>query len=157
VREGARPAGAADIPRLAELCRSGLAELTAGRGGALLAERQRRAEPLEEALAADLAHPRRHGWVGTLDDEVVGYAAGRTETLPGGSELGVVEALFVEPDARGVGVGEVLMDAMLAWFTDRGCIGVDCQALPGDRLTKNFLESGGFKARLIVMHRSLGP
>ena len=33
--------------------------------------------------------------------------------------------------------------------------GVDATALPGDRLTKNFFESNGFTARLLIMHRRL--
>jgi GNAT superfamily N-acetyltransferase len=110
---------------------------------------------VEQTLARTLDDPGWTVWVGTVDDQIVGYATGRTETLPGGTDLGVVEELFVEPGARGVGVGEALMGALLAWFVDRGCAGVDTVALPGDRLTKNFFESNGFKARLLVMHRAL--
>jgi GNAT superfamily N-acetyltransferase len=110
---------------------------------------------VEQTLARTLEDRDREAWVGTVDDQIVGYATGRTETLAGGTELGVVEELFVEPGARGVGVGEALMGALLAWFVDRGCVGVDTVALPGDRLSKNFFESSGFKARLIVMHRAL--
>ena len=52
--------------------------------------------------------PDRAMWVGTIDDFVVGYAAGRIEQLPDGERLGVIEDLFVEPEARSVGVGEAL-------------------------------------------------
>jgi GNAT superfamily N-acetyltransferase len=155
MREGARRADRDDLPRLAELYRTALAQLSAGRGGPLLAEHHGRLEPVEQALAQTLEDRDRMAWVGTVDDQIVGYATGRTETLAGGTELGVVEELFVEPGARGVGVGEALMGALLAWFVDRGCAGVDTVALPGDRLSKNFFESSGFKARLIVMHRTL--
>ena len=157
MREGARRAHLDDLPRLAELCRVGLAQLTARRGGTLLAEQHGRPEPVEPQLARMLEDPDRSAWVGTIDGAIVGYAAGRTETLTGGTNLGVVEALFVEPGARGVGVGEALMDALLDWFDGRGCAGVDTVALPGDRLSKNFFESTGFKARLIVMHRECRP
>jgi len=153
--EGARRANRADLPRLAELRRDALAQLSAGRGGSLLAEQHGRPEPVEQTLARMLDDPDRAVWVGTLDDQTVGYATGRTATLSGGTDLGVVEELFVEPDARGVGVGESLISALVAWFVDQGCAGVDTVALPGDRLTKNFFESSGFKARLIVMHREL--
>jgi GNAT superfamily N-acetyltransferase len=155
MREGARRADRDDLPRLAELCRTALSQISEGRGGALLVEHHGRSEPLEEALARTLEDRDRTAWVGTIDDQIVGYAIGRTETLAGGTELGAVEELFVEPRGRGVGVGEALMAALLAWFADRGCAGVDTVALPGDRLSKNFFESGGFKARLIVMHRAL--
>ncbi len=155
MHEGARRADRDDLPRLAELYRTALAQLSAGRGGALLAERHGRPEPVDQALARAVEDRDRAAWVGTVDDQTVGYAIGRTETLAGGTELGVVEDLFVEQGARSVGVGEALMGALLAWFVDRGCAGVDTVALPGDRLSKNFFESSGFKARLIVMHRAL--
>ncbi|HEY1635717.1 MAG TPA: GNAT family N-acetyltransferase [Acidimicrobiales bacterium] len=155
MREAARRADRDDLPRLAELSRSALAQLSAARGGALLVEHHGRPEPVEQALARTLDDRDGAAWVGTVDDQIVGYATARTETLPGGTELGVVEDLFVEPGARGVGVGEALMGALMAWFVDRGCAGVDTVALPGDRLSKNFFESSGFKARLIVMHRAL--
>jgi hypothetical protein len=52
-------------------------------------------------------------------------------------------------------VGRALLDALVAWFETTGCRGVDINALPGDRATKNVLEASGFKARLITMHRTL--
>jgi hypothetical protein len=47
------------------------------------------------------------------------------------------------------------MGELLAWFSARGCLGVDSTALPGARETKNFFEESGFTARLLVMHRRL--
>jgi GNAT superfamily N-acetyltransferase len=155
MKEGARRADQDDLPRLTELSQAALAQLTAGRGGALLAEHQGRSEPVGQALGRALRDAARSAWVGTIDDDIVGYAMARTERLPGGNTLGVVEALFVESGARDVGVGEALMDALMGWFVERGCTGVDTVALPGDRQSKNFFESSGFKARLIVMHREL--
>jgi GNAT superfamily N-acetyltransferase len=155
MKEGARRADREDLPRLTELCRAALAQLTAGRGGALLVEHQCRSEPVERTLDRALRDDAHSAWVGTIDDEIVGYSMARTETLSGGTNLGVVEALFVESGARAVGVGEALMDVLMGWFVDRGCTGVDTVALPGDRQSKNFFESSGFKARLIVMHREL--
>ena len=73
----------------------------------------------------------------------------------GESSLGIVDACYVEPEARGVGVGRALLDDLVAWFASSGCRGVDVTALPGDRATKNFLEGAGFKARLLTMHRTL--
>jgi GNAT superfamily N-acetyltransferase len=66
--------------------------------------------------------------------------------------LGVIEDIYVEPEARAVGVGEAMMASALEWFTAEGCKGVDAYALPGDRHTKNFFEESGFSARLLVMH-----
>jgi GNAT superfamily N-acetyltransferase len=102
-----------------------------------------------------LADPKRELVVGTLDGMVVGYGVGRTEDLGGDEVLGRVEALYVDPPARGVGVGEVVLARLLDWFAGQGCTGVDALALPGDRDTKSFFEAAGFKTRLLVMHRPL--
>ena len=108
------------------------------------------------SLAKALTDPGTIVLAGTVDSEVVGYAVGRAETLRNGTTLGVVDDLFVDPEARGVGVGTAVMGQLLEWFSSQGCIGVDAPALPGARATKNFFEATGFTARLIVMHHRLG-
>lgn len=157
--EGARPARRGDAERCAELCREALDEIQDRRGGPLLARRE------SGLLATALLRPggldrllsdaRRRVTVGLLDDAVVGLALGRLEGV-GEVTMGVVEGLYVEPGARGVGVGEALLEALMAWFGDADCRGVDATALPGDRRTKNFFEAAGFKARLITLHRESG-
>ena len=66
-----------------------------------------------------------------------------------------VDLVWVTPSARELGFG----DAMLAWAIERGrdagAIGVEGQALPGDRHTKNLWERAGIVARLIVTYRAL--
>lgn len=146
---------AADLERVADLCRQGLAELAPARGGTMFVGREARPEPVEESLAAELADPAALVLVGTFDGAVIGYAAAHTERLRDGSTLGVLTDLYVEEPARGVGVGEALMDATLAWCRTRSCVGMDATALPGERVTKNFFEASGFTARLLVMHRRL--
>lgn len=153
--EGARTATADDVPRLAELARAALAELRPMRGGSLYVTREARPEPLEESFARDLTAPDRVVLVGTIDDTVIGYAAGQAETLRDGTRLGVLSDLYVEAGAREVGVGEAMMALVLDWFRASGCAGVDAIALPGHRTTKNFFEGSGFTARLLVMHHRL--
>lgn len=153
--EAARPATQQDVPRLAELNRLAVKELAAFRGGRVYAAREARPEPIEERLAAAIDDADQRVLAGTIDDVIIGYAAARTEALRDGSRLGVVDDIFVEAEARGVGVGEALMDALLAWFGERGCAAVDTVALPGDRTTKNFFEGSGFTARLLVMHHRM--
>ena len=162
--DAARKATAADLTRLAELRRMASEELRPMRGGELLLLREAPGPGGASLTDADLDDPERGVWVGTIDGTVVGYSTGHLERLeaPAGTEgarpvwLGVIDELFVEVDARAVGVGEAMMGEMLAWFTARGCTGVDAQALPGHRSTKNFFEESGFTARLLVMYRRLG-
>lgn len=155
--EAARPATSSDLPHLAALSARALEELAPTRGGAVFVHREGRAAPVEETLARDLADPDAVVLAGTIDDVVVGYATGRTETLRDGSVLGIIDDLYVDEGARSVGVGEAMMNELLEWFRSKGCAGVDATALPGNRATKNFFEESGFTARLLVMHHRLDP
>lgn len=153
--EGARPATPDDVARVAELYQQAKEELLEFRGAALLFRREARRHPVEQSLTDEIGDPDRAVWVGTIDGFVVGYAAARIDDLPVGERLGVIEDLFVESEARSVGVGEVLANSIIAWFEDQGCSGADALALPGARATKNFFEESGFTARLLVMHKRL--
>ena len=96
-------------------------------------------------------------WVGGLDDAPVGFAVARLVVLADGTSLATVDALYVLPEARGVGLGEALMDEVLAWAVAGGAAAVDAVALPGDRVTKNFFERYGMTARALQVHRRLTP
>ena len=153
--EAVRPATAGDLERLGELAGLARKELSIGRGGDLFVRREGGRPP--GALADALDDADHSVWVGTFSDALVGYGVAHVEPAspldPGGELLGVVDDLYVEPDARGVGVGEVLIDALIDWMLGRGCRGIDATALPGNRETKNFYERAGFTARLLIMHR----
>jgi GNAT superfamily N-acetyltransferase len=155
VEEAARPATGEDVARLAELVAEAVAEQAEGRGGRIWSSREARAVPAESSLAALVDDPGVLVLVGTIDGTVVGYAVAVTEELRTGDRLGIVSDVYVDPGAREVGVGEALLDRVVAWCEDAGCIGIDALALPGNRETKNFFESFGFTARAIVVHRRL--
>ena len=72
-----------------------------------------------------------------------------------GSGQAVVEEIFVEPEARAVGVGESILGALLEVAKERGALAIQSVALPGDRATKNFFETHGMVARAIIDHRWL--
>ena len=153
--EGVRPATDDDLGRLAELARAAIAELTPMKGGTVWAAREARPEPIEGSLRASLADDDTRVVVGTIDGFPIGYAVVRVEVLNDGSRLGVVDDIFVEPDAREVGVGEAMMSDLVSWCEERGCTGMDAMALPGHRSAKNFFEESGFTARKLVMHHRL--
>jgi GNAT superfamily N-acetyltransferase len=153
--EGARVATAEDVVRLAELYLHAKEELFQFRGANLLFLREAWRDPVEQSLRNEIGDPARTVWVGTIDEFIVGYAAARIDELPGGERLGVIEDLFVELEARSVGVGEAMANLVIVWFEEQGCSGADALALPGARVTKNFFEESGFTARLLVMHRRL--
>lgn len=151
--EGARRAAESDLARLEELAAAALAELAGQeRGGRVFTTREVGGRAMGEWLA-DTASSIVVA--GTFEDHVVGIGTGRVETLRDGAAHGTIEALYVEPGARGVGVGEAMMGELLAWFGERGVVGVDAMALPGMRETKNFFEANGFTARLLVVHHKM--
>ncbi|MHB1783836.1 MAG: GNAT family N-acetyltransferase [Acidimicrobiales bacterium] len=175
--ERALPARSEDLERLAELVEQAVDALGAARGGeqllaegelAGLAARDRPPDRLSDGppgkaaaggLAALLASRDALLLGGWYSGALVGVAlAERT----GGREThsvpvtGRLRLLYVEPGARGVGVGHALLEAVLRWCADLRCAAIDVAALPGDRATKSLLERHGFRARVIVMSRLLG-
>ncbi len=156
MEEGCRPASTADLPRIAELNRAVIEELSPMRGGAVWKAREARPEPLEDGLADLLDNPDARVLVATIDDTVVGYAVVHLEYLADGSILGVIDDIFVEEGARQVGLGELMIDDLMTWCEERKCVGMDAMALPGHRATKNFFEESGFTARQLVMHHHFG-
>lgn len=162
--ERVRPAERGDLARCAELLSQAL-EATAGqRGGAqlvgdgaalLVGDRSATGRaPADELVGAWAIDEDRLLLVGLFEEAVVGIAAGHRLADP--TRAARIECCYVEPSARQVGVGTALVAGLLEWFHASGCQEVDAVALPGDRSAKQLLESAGFKARLLVLHRSLG-
>jgi ribosomal protein S18 acetylase RimI-like enzyme len=131
-------------------------DITSQRGGSLLVADGLVAEVGTEPGHLDrvLDDARSRVVVGTLDQAVIGFAMCHVVD-DDQARRGVLDACYVEPEARGVGVGRLLLEALVSWLEARGCEGVDGVALPGDRGAKNFYESAGFKARMITMYRRM--
>jgi ribosomal protein S18 acetylase RimI-like enzyme len=155
--ETARRATIADLDDLTRLARLALAELTPMRGGELYALTLGRREPMSASLPDELADPARLVVVGCIEEVVVGYGSVRLHGLSDGTTIGVIDDIFTEEPARGVGVGEAMMDLLVSWCEDHRCAGIDAVTLPGNRATKNFFERYGLTARAILVHRRLGP
>lgn len=153
--EGCRRAEPGDLAVLEALAELAVEEMSPLRGGSVWHRREARPPPRAEGFRADLADPRACVVVGTIDGTVVGYGAIRVEPLHDGAHLGRVGDIYVMPGARGVGVGESIINHLMDWAADRGCVGIDSLALPGDRHTKNFFETHGLVARAIIVHRKL--
>ena len=157
MQEAVRAATPEDLPAIVGLVEALRAELTPMRGGGIWVVREARSGPPAEEYGSLLTDPATCVVVGTIDDVVVGFGVASVEPLSDGRRLGVVSELFVDPEARAVGVGEGMLEALVAFCTREGCVGVDAFALPGHRAAKNFFEESGFTARAIVMHHALEP
>lgn len=151
----ARAATDDDIDALVDLARIGRASIEDARGGAMWLARQAPPEPLHQVFAHAIADPQATVQLGCIDQVPLGFL--HATVAPGQPRIAVVEELFVLPDARGVGLGEHMMNATVTWAAAQDCVGVDGYALPGDRATKNFFETFGLVARGIVVHRRIDP
>ena len=136
-----RRAGPGDLARCAELLAEAAEEADHPRGGELAKGLSERRTTVEEWAEGGIL------LVGEFEGATVGLGAGLVAeaVLGDGRRLGRIECCFVEPGAREVGVGEALVEELLAWFTAQGCTDVDALALPGDRRTKQLYENSGFK------------
>lgn len=152
---GSRRATADDLPVLVDLYRSLEKEMFALHPMWPLADGQ--AEPVEDSFARAFEDPDTSIYLGTIDDLPVGLLLIRIEELlpqAGGARVGAIHLVFVDHDAREIGVGETMRDQALNEHRALGIRLFDAHVLPGHRLAKNFFEAGGFSARLIIMHHA---
>lgn len=154
--EGARIATETDRDELSAL-RDEARRLTAQeRGGAALLGRDHPRGAVDRVVEAALLGESSAVVVviGTLDDMPVGYMLADTVHAEGLGQAARLIGLWVTPNARKLGVGEAMMNELVAWARGAGCIALDAEALPGDRDTKNFYEMHGLVARQIKVSRS---
>lgn len=115
--------------------------------------------PVSESMETLLDDPAAHLYLGEIDQVPVGFLIARDEDLlpqADGRQVAAVRYIFTLAEARGVGVGEAMIERFLKDALGRGIRDFDAHVSPGHRASKNFFESQGFKARSIVMHRSDG-
>jgi ribosomal protein S18 acetylase RimI-like enzyme len=150
---GSRDATFGDIDALVALYDPALAEQTELREAWGIAEGL--PHPIAESLVQLLDDEASLLLVGEIDGHVFGFLWARIEPMlpqAGGEEIGVVRLVYVEEEARGVGVGEAMLAKALDGLRRRGIRRFDAIVSPGHRLAKNFFESAGFSARRITMY-----
>ena len=153
--EAARLATIDDLEAIARIAADVAVETEEKRGGPLFLRRESGGDAAARAESI-LGSDTGFAVIGSYDDVPFGYALVEVETLDDGARLARIDDLAVQAEARGSGIGEAIMNLVLDEATSRSCFGIDSRALPGDRETKNFFESFGLKARLLVVHRDLG-
>jgi GNAT superfamily N-acetyltransferase len=130
-------------------------DLAVARGGTEFLVTLGITDPPDEQFVELLKDERRSVFVGTYDDAVVGFAlVQKSDLISAGEQSATIDLLYVEQDARAVGVGEALFQAIEAWCALHLITVIDAPVLPGDRLLKSFFETQGFRARLLVMQRN---
>lgn len=131
-----RPAGPDDGHSIDALCESARREARTKKGGPALVDRD--------------AGAVGEGWLALLGGVPVGLAV-----LDVDGTVASLRVLFTDPDARGIGVGHALLDAVRSAAAARGCTRLDSVALPGDRDTKNFFEAHDMVARALIVSSQL--
>jgi ribosomal protein S18 acetylase RimI-like enzyme len=114
-------------------------------------------EPIDEAFSEALAAADTLVYLGMIDAYPLGFLLARIEELlpqAKAEQVGSIRLVFVDADAREVGIGESMREMALEEMRARGLRKFDAHVLPGHRLVKNFFEAGGFSARSIVMHHA---
>jgi len=83
---------------------------------------------------------------------IVGYAKGDIDDK---GAICLVSHVFVDPQARQLGIGAGLVGETARFAKSKGCQTLDAVALPGDRKMKNLYERIGMPARLLIASKTL--
>lgn len=151
----ARPARRGEIGTVADLAREARSEARDYRGGERWIATGAAPEPLEDYLEELMAEPGAAVLAGVWEDAVVGYGWARRIVRQDGSLVARIEELFVTPEARSVGVGESLFNALAQWAREQGLMAMDAFVLPGHREAKNFFETFKMTAHALIVHTEL--
>jgi ribosomal protein S18 acetylase RimI-like enzyme len=154
----ARHASVDDIPEVVRMYRELAAEQSAIRSIWPFADGL--AQPIQDTLSLLLDRNDAIVIIGEIDGVPAGFLVAVEEPLlkpVPDRRIGVVQIIFTNHEARGVGVGAAMLDLAMEHLERRGIDLFDARVSPGHRLAKNFFESNGFKARSITMHRSDAP
>ena len=141
-----------------------------GRMGAALARLHHEYDPARFMLPDDLEAGYR-AWllrelenrkavvmVAELDERVVGYGYGRLEGKDWNRLLdrhGELVDLWVEPEARGHGLGERLTEAVAAELVERGAPRIVLATAAPNLTAQRLFERLGFRATMIEMTREV--
>lgn len=143
-----REASNSDVDFLEEMDEQGRALLGSARGGnAWLAEHP----PITDVIREG----RLRITVVEIAGSPVGYSVVSDEVDVLRGRICWIERIYVDARAREIGCGDALLAHEIESATDRGCIFIEADALPGDRETKNLYERAGLTARRITVSRSI--
>ena len=142
-----------DVDILEELLQIAKKEIIDARGGELYLLTEIRKD--FSTLSIDLENPKYCHIVGVYEDAVVGWGFATEEEIPNGTTIGKVRELFVQPEVRGIGVGEIILSTLIDWAKKQKCDAIEGTALPGDRDFKGIFERFEIKTRMLTVYKKL--
>lgn len=107
-----------------------------------LEEEQLRTEEWAEMAQRTVEHPDVESWLAEVDGAEVGVAFSRVRE--DGTTLGI-SAMWVAPEARGLGVGRALLDAAEDWGRQRGCAAASLSVTAGNSAAEELYRSAGYE------------
>lgn len=139
-----RAARAEDAEQIAGLEAEGRAPLHDARGGPMWLEEHPPVEDWVSVIDGD-----GHVTVAEIDGVLVGFLQ---MAAPDARGVAAVRQVFVLPEARELGFGDIVLAESIAWARSVGAVALEGEALPGDRDTKNLYERAGITARKIITY-----
>ena len=110
-------------------------------------------EPVRlDRLAACLAEPGHHLWVGVLDGEVVAQAAAIVHRHPDKPTEFYIDEVGVTPALHRQGIARRMLDEMLAFARSIGCEEAWVGTEPDNAAARGLYERLGGKAGTFVMY-----
>lgn len=107
--------------------------------------RQYRGTPLHETSQPTAS------FVAIVGESMVGSLS----VLVDKANVATITHVFVEPEAREIGVGDSLLQFAMDTLTKQGIHYIAASAQPGDRSLKNLFERHGLVAQTIIVGKSL--
>ena len=117
----------------------------------------RRTLRLDASLRQRLHDPDAGTLVGGFDDHVLGVLLLDRRQVAEGRAIARITFVFVEPEARHIGIGEALIDAVVAWARAAGAPRHRRHRPARRPPHQEPLRAFGLKARALVTYRALGP
>ena len=144
-----RGASEADVTAIMELAAEARIEIAQFRGHEHLVDAS---AVTEQQWAITITSSKSIVLVALSSMSIVGYAKGDIDDK---GTICTVSHVFVDPQARQLGIGAGLVGEIARVAKDKGCKTLDAVALPGDRKMKNLYERIGMPARLLIASKSL--
>ena len=144
-----RSASEDDVMAIVELAKEAQTEITQFRGHEQLLEVW---TLTEQQWATTITSSKNIVLVALSSMSIVGYAKGDIDVK---GTICTVGHVFVDPQARQLGIGAGLVGEIARVAKSKGCQTLDAVALPGDRKMKNLYERIGMPARLLIASKNL--
>ena len=144
-----RSASEQDVPAIVDLAKEARSEIAQFRGHEHLLEDS---TSTEQQWATAIASDTNVVLVALSSMSTVGYAKGDIDDK---GAICLVSHVFVDPQARQLGIGAGLVGEIARVAKAKGCQTLDAVALPGDRKMKNLYERIGMPARLLIASKNL--